>query len=174
MHFDPKLRKKVQNSIPAIKGTNHRPSRVYVFSNWTLQMHSTGLKRSLFSLLGVKTGGGGKRESFMDILSRGKDTGGAASQRAQEKVSVSGWSAGARCRRSEKQWSCSVPQHTILVFSRGSGGGSWCSSIGAGRKFSNLAISLNFQTPFMYAEHPLLTCSKMWRGKKCVILKGPK
>lgn len=123
MHFDPKLRKKVQNSIPAIKGTNHRPSRVYVFSNWTLQMHSTGLKRSLFSLLGVKTGGGGKRESFMDILSRGKDTGGAASQRAQEKVSVSGWSAGARCRRSEKQWSCSVPQHTILVFSRGSGGG---------------------------------------------------
>lgn len=53
-------------------------------------MHSNGMKRSLFSLLGVKTGGGGKRESFMDILSRGKGTGGAASQRAQEKSAFQG------------------------------------------------------------------------------------
>lgn len=79
------------------------------------------MKRSLFSLLGVKTGGGGKRESFMDILSRWKDKGGAASQQAHEKVSASGWSARG-CRRSEKQ-STSLQQatpstsyHCILVY----------------------------------------------------------
>lgn len=49
-------------------------------------MCSGAMKRRLFSLQGVKTGGGvgvgGERGSFMDILSRGKEAGGAASQRA--------------------------------------------------------------------------------------------
>lgn len=80
-------------------------------------MHSGGMKRRLFGLQGVKTGGGGERKrergaggvyvcggggSFMDILSRGKEAGGAASQQAKDNVSVSGWSARG-CRRSEKQ-----------------------------------------------------------------------
>lgn len=60
------------------------------------------MKRSLFSLLGVKTGGGGggkgggKMESFMDILSRGKDAGWSSITASVRKVSVSGWSVSGR------------------------------------------------------------------------------
>lgn len=83
-------------------------------------MHSNGMKRSLFSLLGVKTGGGGKRESFMDILSRGRGcTGGAASQRAQEKSAFQGGQPEGGQRNSARTILCqatpSGSYHCILV-----------------------------------------------------------
>lgn len=51
---------------------HHRPSQVHVFPNWTLQMCSGAMKRRLFILQGVKTGGGeggGERERERGALS---------------------------------------------------------------------------------------------------------
>lgn len=155
------------------------------------------MKRSLFGLLGVKTGGGewgwgigglegGQEGVFHGHPVKREKHGWSSITASIRKVSVSGWSAGG-CRRSEKQWtilhqtSPSRSYHCILVsFAFPSWWGGGINSHGGSKPLTLSALLgleleekfshfIHFpELHFIHDERPSLTFCAGRRGKYVV------
>lgn len=106
--------KKVQNSIPAIKGKHLRASRVYVFSNWTLQMHSTRHEKEPLQLAGCENRWWGKEGVFHGHPAKREGHGWSsitAGIRKRQRFRVVSW----RLQEVRETVNYSTPGHTIQV-----------------------------------------------------------